>query len=100
MSTSISLPILDRRVEDSHTKLLGLVQVSPDEIPGGINNLSGYLKSVKDLQTEFVKLSTTLSTTLIQRQAFGRAKEVRDQRHSVNSEVSEFKTQNSGLASI
>ena len=85
-----ALAVIERQVSDVHKRLQNLVQISPEDIPGGIPHLSDYLKSVKSLQKEFQKISSTFSTSLIQNQALSRAGEVREERHALNSEVSEF----------
>ena len=86
---SNSLPIIERQVEDCRARLSAAVQISPEDI-GGISELHVYLRQIKNLQNDFVKLSTTLSTCFIQRQALSRAKDVREDRRATNSEVSEF----------
>ena len=82
MNNQSSLSVIERQVNDIHARLLSLVQISPDEIVGGISKLTEYLKIVKTLQKEYVKISTTFSTSLIQNKTLSRARDVREERHS------------------
>ena len=86
----MSLGSLRIQVEKCHEILTYLVQVPLDEISDGTDGIINYIRRIKNAKSDFSYYSQNLSSSLLKNGSVDNARLVREERHELLNEVSEF----------